>query len=142
MDYELLIGQYNNLGKFDCEQWKILFNFFNRYVDCINIYSLDENEMKSNNCKYKLLPPIDNSNSLYGFKIVHIDELILEYLRDYSYSIDDGIQFLYFFNEERLLAEIKVEDCDNSVKLYLNLEEKNDLCSNYMKKFDTINKIP
>ena len=123
---EVYIGQYNNNGKFDCEQWNRLFHFFDKYVDSICIYSFDEDEMQNSHVftNYEVLEDIGSCNCLYGYKIMHVHQAVLDYIRDYSYSIDGGIQFLYFFREGRMLAEVQIEDSDNFVTLYLTSKEE------------------
>lgn len=74
--------------------------------------------------KYELLNPIDNFQCLYGFKILVIDQTILEYIRDYAYSIDWGIQFLYLYRKGNLISEFELEDSNNCVLLYLSSEEE------------------
>ena len=126
MNYEVYIGHYNKNGRFDCEQWKKLFHFFDKYVDCICIYSFDKNEMQNSHVfmHYEVLDDIDGYDRLYGYKIIHIEKTILDYIREYSYSIDGGIQFLYFYKEERLLSEVQIEDGDNFATLYLAPNEE------------------
>lgn len=135
MIYEVLIGQYNRLGKFDCSEWALLFRFFNVKIDRIIIYSFDEDEMLNIDApiSYKLLDFIDNSQCLYGFEIAEPCQSVLEYLRDYSYSIDGGIQFIYLFKEGILFSELELEDSDNYMTLNLSSDEEAEFKKNFLE---------
>jgi len=129
MNFKIPIGQYDNHGKFNSHEWKLLFKYFSESIDSINIYSYDENELSKMETpvKYDLLSPIDNSHCLYGFNVLLISETILEHIRDYIYSIDWGIQLLYFFKNGKLVSELELEDSNNCVVLYLSSEEEKKL---------------
>ena len=126
MIYEVPIGQYSSLGKFDCSEWALLFKYFNVNIDRIIIYSFNEDEMLNIEASigYKQLDFIDNSQCLYGFEIAEPCQSVLEYLRDYKYSIDGGIQLIYLFKKGIVFSELELDDSDNFLTLNLSSDEE------------------
>jgi len=123
--YVLCIERFNTCGRFTSARWKELFILFKKRVSTINIYSFNIKEMEDTfiGNRYNILNPIDDSNSLYGYEILNVDENVLNTIKDYQYSINDGIQFVYFFQGKHLLADFQIEDWNNFVLLYLNIED-------------------
>jgi hypothetical protein len=126
MNFKMPIGRYNKLGRFNCIQWELLFKFFTGNIDSIIVYSHDKNELLNIKIpiEYENLNSIDCSECLYGFKILVANQTILDHFRDYEYSIDWGIQFMYMYRKGDLLSEFELDDSDNFVLLYLPLDEE------------------
>lgn len=129
MIYVLDIGRYNSDGKFETSAWNELFHWLSKKSQYINMYSYDDKEVQKilNTCTYHFLPNIDMSGSLIGYQLINLTDKTKYLIQNFSYSINNGIQYLFFGDQDKILAEIQIEDWNNFVVLYLDQKEKQDI---------------
>lgn len=129
MTYVLNIGQYNNEGKFESNTWKELFLWLSEKSIYINLYTYNEEDVRDilDTCLHDILPYLDESKSLIGFHLTELTEETITLIQKYSFSINSGIQFLFFGVQNKILMEIQIEDCNNFAVLNLEEHERIDI---------------
>lgn len=142
MIYVLNIGQYNSNGKFETSVWNELFCWLSEKSQYINLYSYNDEQVKKilETCTYRFLPSIDKSETLNGYQLINLTKNTKKLIRNFSYNINNGIQYLFFGGKDKILAEMQIEDWNNFVFLYLNQNEKKDIL-NYVYSTDKNKKI-
>lgn len=126
MIYVLNIGRYGNEGKFGSNTWKELFFWLSEKNLYINLYTYCEEDVQEilKSCLYDILPYLDESKSLIGFHLTKLTKETITLIQNYPFSINGGIQFLFFGTQNRILMEIQIEDWNNFVILYLEEIER------------------
>lgn len=125
----IYIGKYDCLGRFNSKQWEEVLNGLSNICNGIIIYT------KQNVCsiekKFKRYSDIselqrpDSGMKVNAYRINITSEMIWDLIQNADFNIDseDSISHIYFFNGEKCVASLEIEDYENYVLLELSSEE-------------------
>ena len=133
----ICIGEYDCLGRFNTKQWQEVLNGLSHICNNIIIYTKQnvsniQKQFKRYSDIQELQGP-DSSMKVNAYRINITNKMIWDLILNANFSIDskDSISHLYFFNDERCVASLEIEDYENYILLELSSKEL-DMISQYL----------
>ena len=133
MEEHLFIGNYDKNGIFKNKNWEMFLEVIGKICNSVRIYTCVNDEQvqeKLSNFAKIAKEKISDPNFCKVYKAYYLkckSIMLWDAIKMCNFNIDNGIQNIYFMNNEIYIAELDVDDDDNEIIVNLSKEEMNKL---------------